>query len=274
MMTLVVQTKGGVGKSTTAMQAIAAWNLARLGSAKLIELDDQNHDAAQYTESAIKTIQHRVGAENLAEFSIEKLFLDIADENCIIDVGGNRTAEMTVTQIGDLGFDAMIDLIVIPVTSNGQDVVNARKTLELIREKMPHYEGKIALAMSRVPTTLITELEFLYFEAFDLAEEYEMAGPIVLPENQVFAMSRTLGMTVYEVSEAYESLSAKSRDAMRDAIKSRDKEQQRGVSRIKRIVENAKKVRADLDVAFDVLDGILSVDQKTKTKKTASAQEA
>lgn len=269
MIALMLQTKGGVGKSTVSMQCVAPWMLSRFGNARLIELDDENHDSAAFTESAIKTQQHYVGQEGLAGHSVEKLFLDITAENVVIDVGGNRTAKMTLEHIGEMGFDAMVDLIVIPVSSNGQDIENAEKTLKLIKEKMPDYEGKLVLAMTRMPVTDKGTLESIYFEAFDLADEYKLHGPIVLPDNQVFANCRALGKTVYEISQEYEVLSKMGRDSMREANKSGDRKKIRSASRMKQLVESSHKVSGAINDSFLVLDNLFEKPKAApKTSKT------
>lgn len=273
MIALMLQTKGGVGKSTVSMQCIAPWMLSRFGNARLIELDDENHDSAAFTESAIKTQQHHVGKEGLAGYSVENLFLDITAENVVIDVGGNRTAKMTLEHIGEMGFDAMVDLIIIPVSSNGQDVENAEKTIKLIKEKMPEYEGKLVLAMTRMPVTDKSTLESMYFESFDLADEYNLKGPIILPDNQVFANCRVLGKTVYEISQDYEQLSKLGRDSMREATKTADRKKILAASRTKQLIESSKKVADDLNDAFLILDSLVDkpkpASKTTKTVKDA-----
>lgn len=274
MKTLVIQTKGGVGKSTVSMQCIAPYMLSRFGKATLIELDDENHDSEAFTKSKIETQQHLVGQEGLAGHSVEKLFLDIADENVVIDVGGNRTAKMTLEHIGEMGFDAMIDMIVIPVSSNGQDIINAEKTLNLIKEKMPDYEGKFVLAMTRMPTTDKETLESIYFEAFELADNYDLEGPVILPDNQVFANCRVLKMSVFEIIQDYDNLSKQGRDFIRLANKEGDRKKIRAASRTKQLVESANKVSASLNNSFELLDSILKTKQETAAKITKAEKEA
>lgn len=52
---IIVNTKGGASKSTTAMQIIAPYFIGKEQGVELLELDNQNQDAQIFLKSKIKT---------------------------------------------------------------------------------------------------------------------------------------------------------------------------------------------------------------------------
>ena len=89
---IVVNTKGGAGKSTTAMQIVSTYFLAKGQGVELLELDNQNQDAKIFSKSKIKTTQINVdaNAKDLNQ-TVRDLFLDENKNNRGMDIGGNAT---------------------------------------------------------------------------------------------------------------------------------------------------------------------------------------
>lgn len=52
-MIVVVNTKGGGGKTTAATHLLAPWVLSRKGKANVIEIDDQNADSKKFESSSV-----------------------------------------------------------------------------------------------------------------------------------------------------------------------------------------------------------------------------
>lgn len=73
---VIINSKGGSSKSTTAMQIIATYFLAKGQDVELLELDNQNQDAKIFSKSRIKTKQISVdsNAKDL-NLTIRDLFL-------------------------------------------------------------------------------------------------------------------------------------------------------------------------------------------------------
>lgn len=265
-MILSINTKGGAGKSTTSMQLLAPWKLSNNEKAVVVELDDQNQDSEDYSSSVVEAYQHRVGKEARIHASFEKLIQGYMNKDPILDIGGNKTSDLTLQTLGATGAFLMIDLIVIPISSTGTDVKNARKTIELIKKHMPKYEGPIAMVITRAESDDIDDLKFDYPDAFELVAEFDLKGPLVLPRITAFANSRTVGRTVWEVAQNADKLNQESQKRMMQAIKNNDSKGTAYSTRINTLISESVEALPHLEKAFKQLDEITSKN-KPKTDK-------
>lgn len=256
-MILVINTKGGSGKSTASMQLLAPWVLSRTGKAALVELDDENHDSADFTDSAIQSERVKVGKEVDAEYAIDELISRTDDAFVIADIGGNRTSAMALQHIGARGYDAFIDLIVIPVSGPGQDVLNAKKTLDHVRKLMPDYEGKVLMVMTRTTTTDVRSVRRRMPDAFNLLDREKLAGPIILPTDNSFPMSRMLKMSVWEIGEQGDELKAKLRQAMKGARSNPERRDE--LAMLNSVVSDSLVMHEHLETQFSELDKVLDL---------------
>lgn len=256
-MIVIVNTKGGSGKSTSARQVLAPWVLNKVGQATIVELDDENHDSLDFTKSAIQSERVKVGKEVNAGFAIDKLMDQTAEGYVIADIGGNRTCSMTLEHLGKSGYDVFIDMIVVPVSSAGQDVINAKKTLDAIHHHMPDYQGKIVLFITRTTTEDVDMVRAIMPDAFALAEQYKLAGPIILPSMNCFAISRYMGMSVWEIAEQGNDLKQKLRQDIR--LASNDPERRNELSRLNKIVTESIEAKEYLASQFHLLDTIIDL---------------
>lgn len=271
-MILVINTKGGSGKSTTGMQLLAPWVLERTGKAALVELDDENHDSADFTGSAIDSQRVRVGKEVDAEFAIDELMARTDDAYVIADIGGNRTSAMALQHIGARGYDAFIDLIVVPVSGPGQDVLNAKKTLDHVRELMPDYTGKVLMVMTRTTSTDPRAVRRRMPDAFSLLDREKLAGPIILPTDNSFPMSRALKMTVWEIAQQGEALKVELRDAMRGARNDPGKREE--LAMLTAVVSDSLNIRSHLEQQFTALDKVLDLRTAVRGDEAPAKEEA
>jgi cellulose biosynthesis protein BcsQ len=280
-MIIMANTKGGSGKSTSSVQLIAPWVYSRLGSAFVLELDDQNNDTADFTQSLIKMEQKPLGQESIAHQAVEDLIEQAMDELIIVDLGGNRTCDIAMSQLSAQNAATEIDMIVIPVSSTGKDVDNAYKTLNIVREKMPRYKGPIVLVITRAPVVDLVSLSREYADAFSLAEDEGLIGPIILPQDMAFSSSRKLGKTAWEISKLEDVLRDELDEAKAASYKARNKEQFRTVSRLNAIVTSCVEMGGYLEEQFLKLDSILDLKKvgnrheepvKAKTKTVKSTE--
>jgi hypothetical protein len=128
-MIMIPQTKGGVGKSTVAMQVIAPYLYNRhKKKIRYIEIDDENKDSNTFFNTKIvdKEIFQTHKFTNLDE-------LILMDDNheIIVDVGGNKTTSMVLDQVRKVGSFDNIKWI-IPMGDGELDGKNALDTLEKI----------------------------------------------------------------------------------------------------------------------------------------------
>lgn len=249
---LSITTKGGGGKSTINQQVAATWLLSRTGEANLIELDDQNQDSAWLTASNIKTAQ--IPVEGDASFALMDVFHDFAGKSFSLDVG-NQTAEQVIDALGKMQQLQNFDLIFVPVRDVGQDLVNATRTIDLIREAAP--AAKIALVLNGLPRATQDpndrRLNTFYGEVFSTAKSYSIPL-LILPGIEGYGISRKLGMTLYEISENAESLSGRFSDLGVAADRAGDGQAVRNHMLMLNVISNAttaagyiKKMHAQID---------------------------
>lgn len=267
-MILVINTKGGSGKSTASMQLLAPWVYDRTGSATLVELDDENHDSADFTDSAIKSERVKVGKEVDAEFAIDELMSRTDDSYVIADIGGNRTSTMALQHIGSRGYDAFIDLIVVPVSGPGQDVLNAHKTINHVRELMPDYDGKILMVMTRTTSSDPRKVRRRMPDAFALLDREKLAGPIILPTDNSFPMSRSLKMTAWEIAQQGEELKTELRNAMKEVRSNPQKRE--NLAFLTSIVSDSLAMKPHLEEQFTALDKVIDLRKAVRGDDSSS----
>lgn len=268
---LVANTKGGSGKSTTAMHLIAPWVLSRQKSADLVELDDENTDSADFSSSEIKSKRMPLGKEKSAYLAVEKLIERSINERVIVDIGGNRTCTITLRNLAEMGADDEIELIVVPVSSSGKDVDNASQTIEQIREELKHYTGPIVLVISRTSSADMDIVNRENPEALELVKKHNLKGPIILPDNVLFSGARKLNLSAWEIGEKNEKLSAMVQDMKSQAKELKDMGLHRAATRLNTIVVSGRMMHSYIEEQFTTLDGALDLSDKDEVASKEQA---
>ena len=207
---MVISTKGGVGKSTIAMQLVAPYlfKLNRNRAIEYYECDDTNRDihsygATQLIKRYLVSIDSPLLRENL---------FDILQKECMtcIDVGGNNTATTIMDALDDSGALSLVDLVLLPVLDGEQDMLNALHTykrLKAIDEKV-----NIAFVLNRVRNMEHITEQFDHFfgdsrgvfKKFLAAKNFitpnELQHFIALIDDDVMRYSRRFGLSVYEIA--------------------------------------------------------------------------
>lgn len=201
---LVTTTKGGSGKSTLSQQVCATWLLSRTGEAALIELDDQNQDSKWMKNSKIQTTQ--ISVEGDADSAILDVYEKFAGQSFCLDLG-NQTSEAAVAAMGRIKQLGQFDLIMVPVRDVGQDLINAERTVEMLREHEP--DSKITFVLNGLPRQTQDpsdrRIRAFYGEVFDRAET--IGVPVmILPGIEGYGIARQLGMTLHEIAKQAEEL--------------------------------------------------------------------
>lgn len=259
---LVAQIKGGCAKSTTAMQLIAPWVMSREGRAKLIEIDHQNQDSEDYRNTEIKTKQIELPEKDSHTFAATQLMQEIiaSDESIVIDLGGNATASELISEIGKVGVSSFIDLVVVPVTSSGRDVLNASATIQHIRDSFTGFEAPILLVYSRATTSDLSRLKFEASDIFTLVDEVAVHGPLVIPQRGCLASSRYMFLTVWEIINQSQDMVSEIQREQLDAKKNKDVEKGNQLVNMRAIVEDSLSLAPFFQKAFSQLDSILALE--------------
>ena len=130
-MIIIPQTKGGVGKSTVAMQVIAPYLYKKHGKpVTYIEVDDENNDSRSFT--ATKIVNKKMLKTNHLSQLDEMILMDDNHE-VIVDVGGNKTSTLVLDEISKVGTFGNVKWI-IPMGDGELDGKNAIATMKKLRK--------------------------------------------------------------------------------------------------------------------------------------------
>lgn len=219
MIYISINSKGGVGKSTTANQILSSYLYHKNNiPVQLIEIDDENNDSAIFSKS--KTINARsIATAKIKE--IDEIF--ISTEDIILDIGGNKTATLFLAEMHKLGEFENIKWF-IPVGQGVQDNANALDTYNSIKKL--DIEATIIFVLSNTRTDDL-KWEFMYFfgnEFLDtplaICNQVDNPSYIVVPSNEVINNSKTFMKTVLDISQNNMDFRAKAK-AEKDSFKRR-----------------------------------------------------
>lgn len=261
-MIIIPQTKGGVGKSTVAMQVIAPYLYKKHGKKiTYIEIDDENNDSNSFTRTEIVN-KRMLGTNKLTE--LDELILMDDNHEVIIDVGGNKTSSLVLDEIKKVGTFGNIKWI-IPLGDGELDGKNAIATMKKIKKIEPNPSENIMFALNRAISMQpdYIEEQFINFFGHKYIDSNSVICDFVkkpkyfpVKNDKVITMSRYLGSTVWEM--AYNNT-----DFAQKAIKAKelgDIESARKYLFFRRIQTDAKdyvitvlnKIFCDLDTWIDI----------------------
>ena len=258
---LVVSSKGGVGKSTVAMQLIAPYLFIKNKNEQVefYEFDDENIDSLSYGGSNL-TIREPIDVE---EFVILDKFIEILskDQFCCIDVGGNKSTTLCLDTLENCGMASHIDCAVIPLLDGEQDAINAKNIYNRLKEIDPNMT--VVFALNRVKNQKYMKYQFENFFGdirgiFDdsyaivnyIAED-EVQNYIPVEDSDVIKYSRKFGVTVYEIAVQQRDFAAE--------FEAADEEKKRKLVGFKHYVyQNSKRYfESVLNPCFKKLDSLL-----------------
>ncbi|WP_323595759.1 division plane positioning ATPase MipZ [Aliarcobacter butzleri] len=250
---VIINSKGGASKSTTAYQVASTYFLYKNEEVELFELDNQNKDSSNFTNSQIKSVQIQVDFDKQLNNTTRDLFLNQDSKNKVVDVGGNQTTTEFINSINQTKMYNLIDLFIIPISGGHQDVVNAKASYELIS----NFGKKVVFCLSRSRHPHNSpRLKFQYQNFF---KTFENPIYFVLEDSDVIDLSRTFKKSVFELANddtEIENINSKLLKAFDD--KNNDEIYQ--YSQILEILEDSKKYKeTNIDLAHQILDEVLNV---------------
>lgn len=250
---VIINSKGGASKSTTAYQVASTYFLYKNEGVELFELDNQNKDSSNFTNSQIKSVQIQVDFDKQLNNTVRDLFLNQDSKNKVIDVGGNQTTTEFINSVNQTKMYNLIDLFIIPISGGHQDVVNAKASYELIS----NFGKKVVFCLSRSRHPHNNpRLKFQYQNFF---KTFENPIYFVLEDSDVIDLSRTFKKSVYELANdknEIENINSKLLKAFDD--KNNDEIYQ--YSQILEILEDSKKYKeTNIDLAHQILNEVLNV---------------
>ncbi len=205
-MIIIPQTKGGVGKSTVAMQVIAPYLYKKHGKkVTYIEIDDENNDSRSFTRTEIVD-KRMLRTNKLSE--LDELILMDDNHEVIVDVGGNKTSSLVLEEIKKVGSFGNIKWIV-PLGDGELDGKNAIATLKKIKKIEQNLDHNIFFALNRAISMDLDYIEeqFINFFGHKYLDSNSVICDLIkepkyfpVKNDKVITMSRYLGSTVWEMA--------------------------------------------------------------------------
>lgn len=201
MVKIVVNTKGGVGKSTVSSQFLAAYLFSKNQEiVDFVEIDDENKSVAKLSESEILNAKV-VSLELLSKF-IDNVTL--SNQDLIIDVGGNYTATKFLEALKNSGGFMSETVYYIPMLHGDQDALNAHQTYTAIREF--DKKSKVIFVLNNCQNYKNIEHIEYYYPFFFGREELEIeplqrdtnTDFITLAASEFYLVASKLKQTIYE----------------------------------------------------------------------------
>lgn len=205
-MIIIPQTKGGVGKSTVAMQVIAPYLYKKHGKKiTYIEIDDENNDSKSFTRTNIVE-KRMLGTNKISE--LDELILMDDNHEIIVDVGGNKTSSLVLEEIKKVGSFGNVKWI-IPLGDGELDGKNAIATMKKIKKIETNPEKNILFALNRAISMEpdYYEEQFINFFGHKYLDSSSVMFDLIKDPNyfpvrndKIITMSRYLGSTVWEMA--------------------------------------------------------------------------
>ena len=205
-MIIIPQTKGGVGKSTVAMQVIAPY-LYKKHRKKItyIEIDDENNDSKSFNRTEIVN-KRMLNTNKLKE--LDELILMDDNHEVIIDVGGNKTSSLVLDFISKVGTFSNVQWIV-PMGDGELDGKNAIATMKKLKKIENNSQDNLLFALNRAISTDVEYLEEQFINFFGhkylgsnstITDFVKDPKYFAVKNDKVITMSRYLGSTVWEMA--------------------------------------------------------------------------
>jgi nitrogenase subunit NifH len=250
---LVINDKGGVGKSFISMQVLAPFFLYKNEEVKLLEFDNENNDSDTFVKTILKKEQIVVDSTvKELNTTLRNVFLEKNNSlNFVCDIGGNRTCNLFLQSLKETYIFNCIDLFVIPISNAYQDLINANKVYESVSK----YNKKIIFALSRSRHSIDNpRVKFQYSNFF---KTYPNMPYIILQDDDCVDLSRALKRTIWEISQdedEYSNISLKLKNAFDD----NDMQSVYNLSQMLEILDDSKAyLNTNILKAFETLEVML-----------------
>jgi len=214
-MIIIPQTKGGVGKSTVAMQVIAPYLYKKHGKkVTYIEIDDENNDSQSFTRTSIVN-KKMLSTNKLTE--LDELILMDDNHEVIVDVGGNKTSSLVLEEIAKVGTFGNVKWI-IPMGDGELDGKNAIATMKKLKKIEKNSNDNLFFALNRAISIEQDYLEEQFINFFGhkylgsnstITDFVQDPRYFAVKNDKVITMSRYLGSTVWEMAHNNTDFAAK-----------------------------------------------------------------
>jgi len=250
---LVINGKGGVGKTTAAIELFAPYLFVSNNFEKVnvFSFDEENFLNNFYESSQVLRIKAQKVNSMDMEDTISQVVLQ--DKPLVMDIGANKTTTFTLKALENTGLIFAFDLVAIPVTDGEQDMLNAKSIYNAI--KRMDKSMKVVFVLSRYVDGRDVQLQFESFfdELYPLLNEYDKKY-IQLIDSDAIKFAKKAAKSIYEISLEKFDFDG----AIKEAIKSRaNQEDILALSKQKMQFKTCVDYRLNvLNNGFEVLDSL------------------
>lgn len=259
----VLNTKGGSGKSTNSFQVACSFFANKGEKVELIEIDDENADSANFTDSIITSKRLTLGDGSKIENQLFDTFGD-KSVNQVADIGGNKTTTAVIAAMTETRIYLNFDLFIVPIAGGYQDLENAKKTAALIAG----WGKPIVYALSRARCD-VNDTDGITFQYGDFFNMFDQTPPYyVLRDSHAIDLSRKLKKSVWELAHDDKPLQSL-QDKLVAALEEGNPKMQKLLHGFIKVYKGSKDfVETSLKPAFAMIEQ-LTQPQKPKEQKGA-----
>lgn len=248
---LVINGKGGVGKTTASIELIAPYLFLRneFNKVSVFSFDEENFLNNFYEESSVLSI--KVKKVNSADMEADLSSVLLSDKPTVVDVGANKTTTYILKTLENTGLIHAIDMIVIPITDGEQDSLNAKSVYSSIKRMSK--DIPVVFVLSRYVCGRDVQIQFeAFFDILYPILEIQDKKYITLIDSDVIKFAKKASKTIYEMSMDKTDYDTKIKGALKAKL---PKDEILAMTKQKRIFKLAQEYRVEvLNNAFEVLD--------------------
>ncbi|MBU0633228.1 Mrp/NBP35 family ATP-binding protein [bacterium] len=258
---IVLNTKGGVGKSTVAMQLLAPYIFNRFEQVvKFYELDNENDDASAFEASAIIE-PHKIFVNKDIQDKLSEIICE--DNHMILDIGANKTATAVLSALMEGGMIYAVNLVIIPLLDGEQDAINAIMTYMSIRDSIKKPKILFVLNRHNESRDIYAQFDIFlgdkrgFFDDQGLISyvKDEDKNIVFLTDSDVIKYARKFHLSVYELAHLNRDIDYELRVAIQEAT---DAKTIRFLGFKRSVQSDAMKyTNVTLTKAFEKIDEIL-----------------
>ena len=218
---VLINSKGGVGKSTISMQIASTYIFQTTGKkVNHFEFDDENQDNISFKKSSIiNTYSQKVDKTNLRE-TLTDILMDYT--NVVIDVGANKTTVNILDALLKSGMIFKVDIFIVPIMDGESDANSAIKIYQKIKDMDEN--ATIVFALNRLHTNKDVNSQFDIFLGDDRSIFNEKGiiesipqkdrHIIKLEDSDVIKYSKNFGLTIWELALTNRDIGIEIKDAL------------------------------------------------------------
>ena len=248
---LVINAKGGVGKTTASIELFAPFLYLRnkADKVRVFSYDEENFLNNFYENSEILEIySKKVSATDMEDDISLNLLKNIP---MVLDIGANKTTTYMLKALENTGLFHILDLVAIPITDGEQDVLNAKSIYTSIKRMSKEIPIVFVLSRYVEGRDVYIQFESFFQDLFPLLEKNDSKF-VKMTDSDSVKFSRKLSKTIYEMSLDKTDFDLEFKEALKNG---ENEEFLMNISKKRRMFKLAKEYRINvLNNAFEVLD--------------------